>query len=132
LCGPSMFGGWKKDPSGKTVPHGVPNPMARVQIAAVSRDQNKTTLQWFPRIVPKKTQEHFRLEIHKENIYANGGAQRIEVITSSFRSTEGADPTLVITSEIHHWTPGNGGIEMDDVIRRNLTKVGGRRFGITN
>ena len=132
LCGPSMFAGWKRGKDGKPVPYGVPNPKARIQIAAVSRDQNRTTLQWFPRVIPKRTEEKFNLELNKEVIYANGGAQRIEVITSSFRSAEGADPTLVITSEIHHWTPSNGGIEMDAVIRRNLGKVGGRRLAITN
>ena len=54
-------------------------------------------------------------------------------MTQSFRSNEGARPTFFLMNETQHWTTGNHGRLMADVIRRNLAKnSSARALALTN
>ena len=128
LVGPCRFGGWKK--SGEPIV--VPQPAAWVQIAATSKEQTKNTMTLFPSLFAKRAIEEYRLDLGKEVIYALGGRVRLDAVTSSPRTLEGARSTLVILNETQHWLENNEGADMARVIRRNNAKTGGRALAITN
>jgi hypothetical protein len=119
-------------------PVGQENPVAWVQVAAVSKDQTRNTMTLFPGLISKELMiEHgmTKLDIGKEIIYAHGGSRRIEAVTSSPRALEGGRPTFVVRNETHHWILANDGHAMAEVIERNATKSAGgaaRALSITN
>ena len=59
----------------------------------------------------------------KTVMYPPGGGQ-LEVITSSAAAAEGAMPTYCVLDETEHWRPANGGVELAQVLSRNLAKTG--------
>lgn len=139
FVGPCRFdrdAGEVEDPYGiGRHPAGVPHPQAWVQTAAVSKDQTRTTMTIFPWLFSKDAVAHFGIDLGKEIIYADAGARRIEAVTSSPRSLEGARSTFVLRNETHHWITTNEGHEMDRVIARNLAKSKdgqARALSITN
>ena len=130
-----MMKGWGKDPfvaalcaielcgpcrirDGEVIRYPAP----WVQIAAVSRDQTRTTMRLFPSMFHPRAIEKYGLEINKEIIYANGGRGVIEAVTSSPDSLEGGRATLVIRNETQYWRSTNSGHEMAEVIDGNLAK----------
>lgn len=130
-----MMKGWGKDPfvavlslielcgpcrvqDGRAVRHPAP----WVQIAAVSRDQTRTTMRLFPQLLPKRTIERYELEVNKEIVYAGGGRGVIEAVTSSPDSLEGGRATLTIRNEVQYWRKSNSGHDMAEVIDGNLAK----------
>lgn len=113
LCGPSRV-----DANGRGTEHHSP----WVDIAAVSREQTRTTMRLFPQIVPPRTVERYALEINKEIVYANGGKGVVHAVTSSPHSLEGSRSTLVIRNEVQFWLSNNEGHEMAEVIDGNLAK----------
>lgn len=120
-------------PAGQPV--GVEAASAWVQTAAVSKDQTRNTMTLFPGLFTKASIAHFGIDLGKEIIYANGGASRIEAVTSSPRALEGARATFVLRNETHHWLSNNDGHEMAAVIERNATKSAdgaARALSITN
>lgn len=50
---------------------------------------------------------------------------KIEYVTSSPRSREGARPCWVGLDQTETWLPGNHGVRLADTLRRNAAKVGG-------
>lgn len=119
LVGPCRFGGW--DAEGQ--PIAVPQYAACIQIAAVSQAQVKrNTMSLFPGLFSARTLREFDIDVGKEIIYANQGRGRIELLSTSPRSTEGPRPTLVIKNETQHWLERNGGEEMSAVCARNAAK----------
>lgn len=76
----------------------------------------------FPGIFSKEALSEFGVDLGKEIIYVRNGRGRIESVTSSPRALEGGRPTFVIENESSHWIRSNDGIEMANVIRRNLGK----------
>ena len=143
LCAFEFVGPCRVDPSGATVndpwgnahPAGTPHPQAWVQTAAVSITQTKNTMTLFPAYFTKAALKEFEIDLGKEIIYAHHGAQRIEAVTSSPRTMEGARSTFVLRNETHHWLTSNEGHEMDAVIDRNLSKSpdgAARALSITN
>lgn len=130
FVGPSQFGGW--DEHGN--PIGVPHPAAWVQLAATAQEQTKNTGTLFPAIMSERMQAEYGIKLSSaaEIIRADNGRKRIEMITSNFRTMEGNRPTFAILNEPHHWLSNNGGIDMYDGLKRNLTKTGGRFLAITN
>ena len=112
LCGPSRVR------NGKAIRYLSP----WVQVAAVSRDQTRTTMRIFPQLFAKHTVTKHAIEVNKEIIYANGGAGVIEAVTSSPDSLEGGRATLTIRNETQYWRKGNGGHDMAEVIDGNLAK----------
>lgn len=138
FVGPCRFdrsGATVRDPWGAEHPAAVAHPAAWVQIAAVSKDQNRNTMTLFPGLFTKAALERYSIDLGKEIIYANRGAQRIEAVTSSPRALEGGRPTFTVRNETHHWLLNNEGHEMDAVIGRNADKSAdgaSRALSITN
>ena len=140
FVGPCRFEGWIEENRPDLDlevgdPYAVPNPAAWIQIAAVSREQNKNTMTIFPSLFSPECKKRHKINPGKEIIYAYGGARRIESVTSSPKALEGGRPTFCILNETHHWLSNNEGHEMVAVIRRNLAKIEGgeaRSLSITN
>jgi len=143
LCAFEFVGPCRVDPSGRTVedpwhnehPAGVPHPQAWVQTAAVSKEQTKNAMSLLPAYFTKAALKEFEIDLGKEIVYAHHGAQRIESVTSSPRTLEGARATFVLKDETQHWLSTNEGHEMDAVIERNLSKSpdgSARALAITN
>lgn len=128
LVGPSRFGGW--DENGD--PIGVPHPSAWVQVAAVSREQTRNTMTVIPGLMSDHFKQTFGIKGGAELIRANGGKQRLEAVTSSYRALEGGRSTFVVLNETHHWVRGNNGDKMYETIDGNATKMDGRYLAITN
>lgn len=130
-----MCKGWGKDPLAAVLSAvelagpcrvkdgiGVEHPAPWVQIAAVSRDQTRTTMRLFPGLFTPAAKERYALDINKEIIYGLGGTAIIEAVTSSPSSLEGGRASLVIRNEVQEWKSSNEGHEMSEVIDGNLTK----------
>jgi phage terminase large subunit-like protein len=130
-----MCKGWGKDPlaavlsavelagpcrvkDGQAVEHTSP----WIQIAAVSREQTKTTMRLFPGLFSELARDRYALDINKEIIYARGGRGVIEAVTSSPSSLEGGRASLVVKNEVQEWKSSNEGHDMSEVIDGNLTK----------
>ncbi|WP_254407329.1 terminase [Streptomyces sp. GMY02] len=128
FVGPSRLSHW--GPDGQPV--GVPHPQAWVQIAAVSRDQTRNTMTLMPSLISDKLIETYGIKAGAELIRANGGRQRLEAVTSSFRALEGGRVTFVVLNETHHWVIGNNGDHMYETIDGNATKKDSRYLAITN
>src|SRR5690606_2548048 len=130
FVGPCRFGGW--DENGD--PIAVDNPVAWVQVAAVSLEQTKNTSRVFPLIISDHMKATYGITITPaaEVIRAYNGQRVIEMVTSSPRTLEGGRTTFTILNEPHHWV-GNEGHEMYQAVVRNLTKVRQARYlAITN
>lgn len=95
LCGPSRFSHF--DPDGSPV--GKPHPAPWVQIAAVSREQTKNTMTMFAVLMSDRLKADYKIEAGIEIIRAHSGRGRLEAITSSYRSLEGARSTFVLLNE---------------------------------
>ncbi|APC43248.1 hypothetical protein Joe_08 [Streptomyces phage Joe] len=128
FVGPSRFSHW--DANGDPV--GVAHPQAWVQIAAVSRDQTRNTMTLMPSLMSDHFIKTFGIKAGAELIRANGGRQRLEAVTSSFRALEGGRSTFVVLNETHHWVRGNNGDKMYETIDGNATKKDARYLAITN
>ncbi|MFC9736681.1 terminase [Streptomyces noursei] len=128
FIGPSRFSYW--GPDGQPV--GVAHPQAWVQIAAVSRDQTRNTMTLMPSLMSDKLIETYGIKAGAELIRANGGRQRLEAVTSSFRALEGGRVTFTVLNETHHWVTGNNGDRMYETIDGNATKKDSRYLAITN
>lgn len=122
-------------PDGRLHPRGMDNPVAWIQVAAVSKDQTRNTMTLFPALFTPACRAAHGIDLGKEIIYAYSGSRRIEAVTSSPRALEGGRPTFVIRNETHHWLKNNEGHEMAAVIERNATKSpdgAARSLAITN
>ncbi|MDH6462066.1 hypothetical protein M2302_002241 [Micromonospora sp. A200] len=129
LVGPSRFSHWDKE-TGEPV--GIAHPQAWVQVAAVSRDQTRNTMTLFPSLMSDHFITTYKIKAGAELIRANGGRQRLEAVTSSYRALEGGRSTFVVLNETHHWIKGNNGDKMYETIDGNATKKDSRYLAITN
>ncbi|WIM95779.1 terminase [Actinoplanes oblitus] len=129
LVGPSRFIHF--DPKTGD-PVGAPHPQAWVQVAAVSREQTRNTMTLFPSLMSKHFIATYGIKAGAELIRANGGRQRLEAVTSSYRALEGGRSTFVVLNETHHWIRGNNGHQMYETIDGNATKKDSRYLAITN
>ncbi|GES18800.1 terminase [Acrocarpospora pleiomorpha] len=98
-----------------------------VQIAATSIDQTANTRDMIRQMLASSPAEfEYDLEIGKERIqFRSGRPGRIEPVTSSSRTLEGARPTFVVGDETHHWVPSNGGTTVFETLDRNIRKTAG-------
>lgn len=128
LLGPVQFDGW--DAYGNPVGRPHPNPL--VQLAAVSESQADQTMVLINSMLANSDAESdYGLDIALSRIYVpNGG--KLEKVTASPRSREGARPTFVVLEETHNWVPAERGPEFAEVLRRNLGKLDGRSIEVTN
>lgn len=111
---------------------GEAHPNAWVQVAAVSRDQTRNTMNLMPSLMSKHFMTTYRIKPGIERIRANGGTQILEAVTSSPKTLEGNRATFVVLNETHHWVKGNKGHEMYLTVWGNATKMDGRYLAITN
>jgi len=119
LCGPVRFGGWNDDGS----PHGVPCPAPWVQLAGVSEKQTVNTMSMVLAMCAESPiVDDYGLDLGLTRIYIAGGGGKLEPITASAPTAEGARPSFVVEDETHHWTESNNGTDLDRVNRRNLGK----------
>jgi hypothetical protein len=129
LVGPSRFSHW--DPkSGEPV--GVARPQAWVQVTAVNQSQTTNTMALIPSLMSDHFKARYRIKDGAELIRANGGRQRLEAVTSSYRALEGKRTTFTLLNETHHWVSGNNGHQMYETIDGNATKKDSRYLAITN
>ncbi len=131
FVGPCRLAGWTSE--GQPVP--ASHPASWVQIAAVSKDQTRNTMTLFPGLFTNRAIQRYGIDLGKEIIYGNQGRGRLEAVTSSPRSLEGARATFVVRNETHHWLSNNNGHEMAEVIDRNAMKSrdgAARSMAITN
>lgn len=118
LCGPVRFGGWRADGS----PVAVPTAAAWVQLAGVSEKQTTNTMSLVLAMVAESDiVDEYGLDVGLTRIFTAVGG-RLEPITASAPTAEGARPTFVVQDETHHWTESNNGTDLDRVNRRNLGK----------
>lgn len=118
LCGPCRFDGW----DAKGEPVAVPVSAAWVQLAGVSEKQTVNTMSMVLAMVAESPiVDDYRLDIGLTRIFTGAGG-RLEPITASAPTAEGARPTFVVEDETHHWTESNNGTDLDRVNRRNLGK----------
>lgn len=118
LCGPVRFGGWRPDGTPKAIPASA----AWVQLAGVSEKQTTNTMSMvLAMIAESPIVEDYGLDPGLTRIFTVAGG-RLEPITASAPTAEGARPTFVVQDETHHWVDSNGGTALDRVNRRNLGK----------
>lgn len=134
LCGPVRFAGYAE---GGEWPHwrskayeagevmAMPTSAAWVQLAGVSERQTQNTMSVVLAMIAESTiVEDYGLDPGLTRIFTAAGG-KLEPITASASSAEGARPTFVIEDETHHWTETNGGLKLDQVNRRNVGKIPG-------
>lgn len=120
LCGPVRFDGWEYD--GEGVLLGKPTSAAWVQLAGVSEKQTTNTMSMVLAMVAESPIiDEYGLDVGLTRIFTAAGG-RLEPITASAPTAEGARPTFVVEDETHHWTESNNGTDLDRVNRRNLGK----------
>lgn len=133
LLAPVRFDHWSPDVPGGVV--GKPVSMPWVQIAAVSLDQTENTMRMVramasPANAPALHRD-YSLDVGKTQIFVQPEG-KLEVITSSAATAEGAESTFVIGDELEHWTPSNGGAELHATLMDNLSKSGSRMLETLN
>lgn len=134
LCGPVRFqawaeGGetrpWRARPYEAGEPIAMPTAAAWVQLAGVSEKQTVNTMAMVLAMVAESPiVEDYGLDVGISRIYTAAGG-RLEPITASAKTAEGARPTFVVADETHWWTDENGGTNLDRVCRRNVGKIPG-------
>lgn len=133
LLAPVRFDHWDGKVPGGVV--GKPVSMPWVQIAAVSLDQTENTMRMVramasPANAPALHRD-YSLDVGKTQIFVQPEG-KLEVITSSAATAEGAESTFVIGDELEHWTPSNGGAELHATLLDNLSKSGSRMLETLN
>lgn len=133
LLAPVRFSHFDPDVLGGCVGKRVHMPW--VQIAAVSLDQTENTMRMVRAMASKQAapQLHsdYGLDVGKTQINVEP-AGKLEVITSSSATAEGAEASFVIGDELEHWTNGNGGTELHRTLLDNLAKSGSRMLETLN
>lgn len=134
LCGPVRFDGWAR--GGETrpwrpKPYTRGEPMARpaqaawVQLAGVSERQTNNTMSMVLAMTAEsEIVEDYGLDLGLTRINTSSGG-RLERITASAPSAEGARPTAVFEDETQHYTDSSRGTDLDRVNRRNVGKSPG-------
>lgn len=100
---------------------GRPHRLSKVQLAANSKKQAEEILTVANQMFSRRLRLAAKIDTGMTRTMTANGS-RIEVITSSEQSSEGAPATAVILNESHHMTESNGGEAVADVARRNVGK----------
>lgn len=146
LCGPCRFHGWatglREDAPGgpwaewspwlddgryylEGEPMAEPANAAWVQLAGVSEKQTVNTMSMVAAMLRESPLVYdYGLDVGITRIFTAAGG-RLEPITASSKTAEGARPTAVFEDETQHWTESAGGIELDATNRRNVAKIPG-------
>ncbi|WWV91831.1 terminase large subunit [Microbacterium phage phiMiGM15] len=128
LCGPVV----PVDIDDDGHPFAEPHPMPWVVIAGVSETQTKNTTDAIRAMAGNPDfVDEYGVDVGMTRILTPTGGKLVSV-TASASTAEGGRYTFAIMDETHHWTAGNRGHDLADVIRRNLGKVDGRSIETTN
>jgi hypothetical protein len=130
LAGPVVFDHFDDDEPGGAV--GRPHPSPLVQLAAVSQDQTDNTMTLVLSMLREgPASRHVAgLDTGITRVLTRNG--KLQPVTASAASREGARLTAAILDETHLWTKTNGGHRLATTIRRNLGKMDGRSIETTN
>jgi hypothetical protein len=111
---------------------GRPHPSPHVQLAAVSQDQTDNTMSLVLSMLREGNaiNEIEGLDLGVTRVRTRNG--KLEPVTASAPSREGARLTDAILDEPHLWNTVNGGIRLASTLRRNLGKMNGRSLETTN
>lgn len=133
LLAPVRFDRFDSSAPGGVV--GKPVAMPWVQIAAASKDQTENTFRHVRSMVSKHNapalHRDYALDVGKTQVFVQPEG-KLEVITASASTAEGAEVSFVIGDELEHWTPSNGGVELHNTLIDNLTKSGSRMLETLN
>ena len=108
--------------------------MPLVQIGATSHDQASiNTMRMARALLPKHSRilRDYDVEANKTIFHVPGGGQ-LMVITSSPTTEEGALVTFAILDQTESFYPTNGGVELAEVMDRNVGKSGSRIIETSN
>ena len=132
LLGPVRFDRWDASVPGGAI--GKPTRMAWVQISATSESQTANTMDMVTQMASKRSKlaKKYKLDVGKTYVRAPEIGAKLEQITSSTGSTEGARTTFVVCDETEHWTPAQGGKGLKKALKRNCTKKAGRLLETCN
>lgn len=130
---PVRFAGWDDSLPGKCYGKRVDMPL--VQLVAASLSQTENTMSMIqamlsPHNAPQ-LREDYSLDVGKTQITTEPWG-KLEVVSSSPRSVEGARASCVIADELEHWTPSTGGVKLFTTLKANLTKTGNRMIETLN
>lgn len=95
FVGPSRFSHWSSDGQ----PVGIPHPAAWVQVTAVNQAQTTNTMALIPSLMSEEFKARYDITDGAVLIRANGGRQRLEAVTSSYRALEGKRTTFTLLNE---------------------------------
>ena len=131
LLGPVRVERFDPDVPGGVV--GCPTDMPLVQVVATSERQTANTMRMIRAMSHKRTKlaKKYHLEVGKTYIETPEGG-KLEQITSSESSAEGAETSFTVADETEHWTPGNGGPDLMHTLVQNAAKTGSRVLDTCN
>lgn len=118
LCGPVEFAGFTEDGQ----PIGRPRRLAKVQLSANSIGQAKEVLEVANQMISPALKRKLNIDIGITRTLIPSSSSKIEVITASEASNEGAPVTASLINESHHMTESNGGSKTAATARRNVAK----------
>lgn len=111
------FSHWDGD-----IPVGREEPNAWIQLVAVSQDQTKNTMKFFPSLIPRETRRYYGIQVLRQNVWGLGDTRQIEAVTSSVLAIEGGRPTFTVRNEIQNWNESNQGHDLAGAIEGNAAK----------
>jgi hypothetical protein len=132
LLAPVRLDHFDEDVPGGCVGRRVSMPL--VQIGATSHDQaNINTMRMVRALLPKNSRilRDYDVEAGKTIFHVPGGGQ-LMVITASPTTEEGALTTFAILDQTESFYPTNGGVDLAEVMDRNVGKSGSRIIETSN
>ena len=96
--------------------------MPLVQLASNSEAQSKAMLRVANSQLGEDAVGYYALDKGQTATFVKGSGARMEVLTSSEKSAEGAAATFIALNETHHMTESSGGVRVAKVARRNVGK----------
>jgi hypothetical protein len=132
LLAPVRLERFDEDAPGGCIGRRVSMPL--VQIGATSHDQaNINTMRMVRALLPKNSRilKDYDVEAGKTIFHVPGGGQ-LMVITASPTTEEGALTTFAILDQTESFYPTNGGVDLAEVMDRNVGKSGSRIIETSN
>lgn len=131
LLGPVRVAGFDESVPGGVV--GMPVSMPLVRVAATSEQQTANTMRMVRAMSNKRTAlaRKYELDVGKTFVDTPTGG-KLEQITSSASSAEGAETSFTVADETEHWGPGNGGVDFADTLVQNAAKTSARIMETSN
>jgi hypothetical protein len=119
LLGRVRFSHWDKDTK---LPVGTYHLMPLVQVAANSESQAKDVMRVANAMLSSRARAFYGIDCGETRTILKGSGGRMEILTSSEKSSEGDPATFILLNESHHMTESSGGNKIAEVARRNVGK----------